>query len=80
MTILVAATESEEGALALETAISEARLRETGLIVANLRLSPLDPSAVPSDIDTKVWSGGQGWTWRTTWWNSSTNRRTSRCW
>jgi nucleotide-binding universal stress UspA family protein len=29
-------------------------LRETGLIVANLRLSPLDPSAVPSDIDTKV--------------------------
>jgi nucleotide-binding universal stress UspA family protein len=54
MTILVAATESEEGALALDTAIGEARLREAGLIVANLRLSPLDPSAVPSDIDTKV--------------------------
>jgi major inositol transporter-like SP family MFS transporter len=28
----------------------------------------------------KWWSGGQGWTWRTTWLNSSTNRRTSRCW
>jgi nucleotide-binding universal stress UspA family protein len=54
MAILVAVTDSEEGARALETAIAEARLRRTSLLVANLRLSPLDISSVPADLEAKL--------------------------
>ncbi|MEV5720378.1 universal stress protein [Amycolatopsis mediterranei] len=51
MTILVAVTDSEEGTLALERAVAEARLRGTGLLVANLRLDPLE---LPPGVDAKL--------------------------
>ncbi|RSM43193.1 universal stress protein [Amycolatopsis balhimycina DSM 5908] len=45
MAILVAVTDSEEGDLALTRAVEEAELRRTPLLVANLRLSPLEAPA-----------------------------------
>lgn len=54
MTILVAVTDSDEGAIALDRAIAEAALRGTGLLVANLRLGPLATSAIPAGIDVRV--------------------------
>ncbi|GAB3386835.1 universal stress protein [Amycolatopsis echigonensis] len=42
MSVLAAVTDSEEGDLALARGIAEARLRGTKLLVANLRLSPLE--------------------------------------
>jgi hypothetical protein len=42
MAVLVAVTDSEEGDLALARGVAEAELRETSLLVANLRLGPLD--------------------------------------
>jgi len=44
MAVLVAVTDSAEGDLALARGVAEAELRETSLLVANLRLGPL---AVP---------------------------------
>jgi nucleotide-binding universal stress UspA family protein len=46
MAILAAVTDSEEGDLALARAVEEAQLRNTTLLVANLRLCPLE---VPAD-------------------------------
>lgn len=54
MTVLVAVTDSEEGDVALKTAASEAVLRNTDLLVANLRLTPLDLSGLPEHLDAKV--------------------------
>ena len=45
MAILVAVTDSGEGDLALARAVDEAELRRTPLLVANLRLSPLEAPA-----------------------------------
>ena len=54
MTVLVAVTDSEEGDLALKTAASEAALRNADLLVANLRLNPLDVSGLPEQVNAKV--------------------------
>ncbi|WP_328611636.1 universal stress protein [Amycolatopsis sp. NBC_00345] len=51
MAILVAVTDSGEGAVALDRAVAEAALRGTGLIVANLRLGPL---RIPAGLDVEV--------------------------
>lgn len=52
MAILVAVTDSDEGAVAFDRAVAEAALRGTGLIVANLRLGPVRiPPAVGVDVD-----------------------------
>jgi nucleotide-binding universal stress UspA family protein len=54
MTILVAVTDSEEGDSALRAAADEAVLRDAKLLVANLRLSSLDVSGLPDQVDAKV--------------------------
>ena len=51
MAILVAVPDSEEGDLALARAVEEAALRRTSLLVANLRLSPLE---LPPGVEAKV--------------------------
>jgi nucleotide-binding universal stress UspA family protein len=51
MTILVAVTDSDEGNTALHRAAAEAGLRDTGLIIANLRLGPL---RIPTGVDAEV--------------------------
>ncbi|GAA2786526.1 universal stress protein [Saccharopolyspora taberi] len=52
MSVLVAVTDSEEGDVALRTAAAEAALRGTGLLVANLRLRPVD--GLPAGVDARV--------------------------
>lgn len=54
MTVLVAVTDSEEGDVALKTAVNEAVLRNADLLVANLRLTPLDLSGLPGQLSVKV--------------------------
>ncbi|KAA5837956.1 universal stress protein [Saccharopolyspora hirsuta] len=52
MAVLVAVTDSAEGDVALRTAAAEADLRNTGLLVANLRLNPI--ADLPSGVDVRV--------------------------
>jgi nucleotide-binding universal stress UspA family protein len=54
MAILVAVTDSAEGDSALRTAATEAALRGTNLLVANLRLNPLNRADLPEGVDTTV--------------------------
>jgi nucleotide-binding universal stress UspA family protein len=56
MTILVAVTDSPEGALALETAVAESTRRGSELVVVNLALDGFDPGrvAVPVRVVERV--------------------------
>ena len=54
MSILVAVADSKEGQHALTEAVREARQLSTPLVVVNLALSALDPSAVPTDLHHEV--------------------------
>lgn len=49
MTIIVAVADSAEGTQALSTALSEAELLGTDLVVCNLGLRPIDQAAVEAD-------------------------------
>jgi nucleotide-binding universal stress UspA family protein len=52
--VMVAVTDSPEGAHALGAAAEEARRLGTDLIVVNLKLSPVDTSGLPGDVATTV--------------------------
>jgi len=54
MTVAVAVTDSAEGIAALASAHAEARLRGSGLLIANLRLHPLDDAEIPRDVETRI--------------------------
>lgn len=54
MTILVAVTDSEQGHVALKAAAGEAVLRKSDLLAANLKLTALDASAVPAEVNLRV--------------------------
>lgn len=53
MAVLAAVTDSREGDLALARGIEEAELRGTKLLVANLRLTPLDAPAAAEVLDRR---------------------------
>jgi nucleotide-binding universal stress UspA family protein len=54
MTILVAVPESIEGRVALKAAVDEAKAQDTDLVVLNLGLSKIAPSALPTEVQTTV--------------------------
>jgi nucleotide-binding universal stress UspA family protein len=54
MTVLVAVGDSREGQAALDAAIAEAQKLNTGLVVLNLSLSPLQLPSIPDGLDVRT--------------------------
>ncbi|WP_064441984.1 universal stress protein [Hoyosella altamirensis] len=54
MAIMVAVTDTDEGAYALATAIREARELHTNLVILNLAARRVDTSSVPSDVPVDI--------------------------
>ncbi|GAA4102348.1 universal stress protein [Actinomadura miaoliensis] len=54
MAVMVAVTDSEEGAIALAAATLEARRRDTELLVADLRLGPVESPEGTDGVRTTV--------------------------
>ena len=54
MTVMTAVAEGGEGEHALAVGIAEARLLDTDLVVVNLRLSELDSSGLPEDLEITI--------------------------
>lgn len=61
MSVAVAVTDSPEGRLALESAVTEARNLNTGLLLINLTLHDFTDDEVPTDLEvTLINRSGRG--------------------
>lgn len=54
MSVMTAIAEGLEGDHALATGIAEARLLDTDLVLVNLRLSALDHTSLPGDLNITI--------------------------
>ena len=54
MAVMVAVTDSEEGARALDAAVDEARSRSTSLVLVNLTLGDVDVSEIPEGLSCEI--------------------------